>query len=110
MTKKPVHTPDGRYFVVQGRLWRASNPNLPPDVRAILVNDLMRARRAVKESIASCDATRLATARASVNAAKISLGERGAVWWDDGATFDRHLVKNTPYADWYLKLQKSDSA
>lgn len=107
---KPVDTPDGRYLVVQGRLWRASNPNLPPDVRARFVRDLMRARREVKESIASCDATRLATARASVNAAKISLGERGAVWWDDGTTFDRRLVQNTPYADWYLTLQKSDSA
>ena len=25
-------TPDGRYFVVRGRLWRASNPALEPDV------------------------------------------------------------------------------
>ena len=27
-------TPDGRYFVVRGRLWRCSNPNLPEGDRA----------------------------------------------------------------------------
>src|SRR3546814_12988328 len=26
-------TPDGRYFVVRGRLWRMSNPSLHPDTR-----------------------------------------------------------------------------
>lgn len=40
--------------------------------------------------------------RSSVNAVKIVLGERGPVWWEDGARdFNRHLVKNTPYRDWY---------
>ena len=38
-------------------------------------------------------------ARAKVHAAKVALGERGPVWWDDGAPdYNRHLVKNTPYA------------
>ena len=27
------HTPDGRYFVSKGRLWRTTNPALPDDVR-----------------------------------------------------------------------------
>ncbi|HLU77141.1 MAG TPA: hypothetical protein VKZ48_04445 [Burkholderiales bacterium] len=28
--------------------------------------------------------------------------ERGPPWWQDGAPdFNRHLVKNTPYAAWY---------
>lgn len=49
-------------------------------------------------------------ARASVDAAKIALGERGSVGWDDGTEFDRHLVANTPYAQWYLHIEKSDSA
>jgi len=40
-------TPDGRYFVVSGRLWRTSNPGLAPDVRQELVDQLMRARRQV---------------------------------------------------------------
>jgi hypothetical protein len=96
-------------MVVRGRLWRASNPNLPEEVRTRLVRELMQARREVKESIHSSDAGRLAAARASVDAAKIALGERGPVWWDDGAEFDRHLVANTPYAQWYLNLEKSES-
>lgn len=101
---KPVHTPDGRYLVVRGRLWRATNPNLPPEVRARLVHELMRARREVKEAKNSQDARRLAAARASVDAAKRALGERGPVWWDDGSELDRHLVSNTPYAEWYRNL------
>lgn len=100
-----VHTPDGRYVVVRGRLWRASNPNLPEEVRATLVNELMRARREVKDSIRSNDASRLMAARRSVDAAKVALGERGPVWWDDGTDFDRHLVTTTPYANWYLNLE-----
>jgi len=64
--------------------------------------EVMRARREVKESLRSSDAKRLAAARASVDAAKIALGERGPVWWDDGTEFDRHVVTNTPYADWYV--------
>jgi hypothetical protein len=40
-------TPDGRYFVVDGRLWRTSNPALAPEVRQALVDALMRARRQV---------------------------------------------------------------
>ena len=30
--------------------------------------------------------------------AKVELGERGPVWWSDGAPdYNRHLIKNTPY-------------
>ena len=44
----------------------------------------------------------LKAARASVDAAKRALGERGPVWWKDGAQdYNRYLAKNTPYADWY---------
>src|SRR5436305_14713863 len=33
---------------------------------------------------------------------KRQLGERGPTWWEDGAPdFNRHLARNTPYADWY---------
>ena len=40
--------------------------------------------------------------RAGVDAAKRALGERGPVWWDDGSPdWNRHLAKNTPYADWW---------
>jgi hypothetical protein len=38
-------TPDGRYFVVRGRLWRMADPDLDPERKLELVRDLMRARR-----------------------------------------------------------------
>jgi hypothetical protein len=103
-----LRTPDGRYLVIAGRLWRASNPNLSEEARARWVSELMRARREVKEATRSKDAKRLAAARASVDAAKVALGERGPVWWEDGVAFDRHLVTNTPYAEWYRKRVKAD--
>ena len=34
-------TPDGRYFVVKGRLWRRSNPAVDEVTRAALVQELM---------------------------------------------------------------------
>lgn len=43
-------TPDGRYFVVKGQLWRCSNPSLEEDVRQRLVDALMAARREVKKA------------------------------------------------------------
>lgn len=95
-------TPDGRYFVVKGRLWRCSSPALPETTRAEYVKALMNARRAVKTAKASEDSAALKQAREQVNAAKVALGERGPVWWDDGAPdFNRYLVKNSPYARWY---------
>ncbi|MET0534441.1 MAG: hypothetical protein ABW171_09475, partial [Steroidobacter sp.] len=101
---QPLHTPDRRYIVVRGRLWRASNPKLSAKVRERLVRELMRARLDVKHALHAKDAVRLKQARNAVNAAKIALGERGPVWWDDGLDFHRRLVKNTPYAQWYLHL------
>ena len=102
MAEAPLRTPDGRYLVVRGRLWRASNPCLPDQVRSTLVNQLMAARREVGVARRAGDRQQLAEAGAAVDAAKRALGERGPVWWQDGAPdFNRHLVKNTPYARWY---------
>lgn len=71
-------TPDGRYLIVRGRLWRTTNPGLGKQERERLVHDLMNARRAV-------------------NSAKRGLVERGPVWWTDGEPdWNRHMVKNTP--------------
>jgi hypothetical protein len=99
-------TPDGRYMVVRGRLWRVTNPDLPPAEREALVRALMAGRRGVKAALAAGDAQALAAARAAVDAAKVGLGERGPVWWHDGAKdFNRHLVKNSPYAQWHARLQ-----
>jgi hypothetical protein len=96
-------TPDGRYFVVRGRLWRRANPSLPAERRETLVRELMTARRAVQAALKSGSTDELALARKSVDAAKIALGERGPVWWDDGSPdLNRHKVKDSPYAEWYL--------
>jgi hypothetical protein len=98
-------TPDGRYFVVRGRLWRTSNPALAPDVRQELVDALMQARRQVGAAKKAGDADAERSARAAVDAAKRALGERGPVWWLDGAPdFNRRMAANTPYADWYAAL------
>jgi len=95
-------TPDGRYFVVRGRLWRCTNPALPEAERSALVSKLMGARRAVGRALRAKDAAALAAARAQVDGAKVGLGERGPVWWGDGAPdFNRHMVKNSPYVEWY---------
>ncbi|WUR13379.1 hypothetical protein E7V67_027470 [[Empedobacter] haloabium] len=103
-------TPDGRYFVVAGRLWRMSNPALPPEERQRLVDQLMTARRQVGAARKAGDAMAERAARDAVDAAKHGLGERGPVWWSDGAPdYNRRLVKNTPYADWYAKLVQADA-
>lgn len=99
-----LKTPDNRYIVVRGRLWRATNPALPKDERDRLTKMLMAARREVKGAQKDGDPTALKQAREAVDAAKHALGERGEVWWRDGAPdYNRHLVKNTPYAEWYLQ-------
>lgn len=99
-------TPDGRYFVVRGRLWRCSNPALAEADRQALVKDLMDARRAVKAAKAANDPAALKAARAHVQAAKVGLGERGPVWWNDGAAdFNRHMAKNSPYAAWFEAVE-----
>ena len=101
-------TPDGRYFVVRGRLWRTSDPSLDPELRAALVAELMDARRALRRG--QPEEVR-AEARARVDQAKRGLGERGPVWWTDSAPdFNRKLVKNTPYAAWFAGLPPNDEA
>lgn len=104
----PPHptTPDGRYFVVRGRLWRCSNPALPPEERARLTGELMAARRAVRDALRTDDARALRRARRAVDAAKVALGERGDPWWDDGTPdYNRRMAKNTPYAAWWRKAE-----
>lgn len=65
----------------------------------------MEARRQVKAAGRVRDDDAMRAARSAVDAAKVALGERGPVWWSDGAKdFNRCLVKNTPYADWYSRV------
>lgn len=100
-------TPDGRYFVVRGRLWRKSNPMLSETERSQWVSKLMSARNAVR--LAKDDDAARRKARAEVDEAKMALGERGPVWWDDGAPdYNRHLVRNTPYFGWFKELPAED--
>jgi len=106
-----VLTPDQRYIIVRGRLWRAANPALRPDQRDELTRRLMNARREVAAARRVGDDERLARARGEVDAAKVALGERGAVWWSDGAPdLNRKLVKNTPYASWFERSAASATA
>jgi hypothetical protein len=103
LTQPPV-TPDGRYIVVRGRLWRRANPHLAETDRQALVARLMDARRAVGQAMRAGDDRAVAAARAAVDAAKVALGERGPVWWSDGDDLNRRAIRNTPYAGWYATL------
>jgi hypothetical protein len=87
----PVYpiTPDGRYFVVRGRLW------------------LMAARRAVGAARRAGDKGAEDEAHAAVDQAKHALGERGPVWWTDGAPdLNRHLARTGPYAEWFAAITR----
>ncbi|GAA2356102.1 hypothetical protein Cme02nite_49120 [Catellatospora methionotrophica] len=66
-------TPDGRYLIVSGRRWRATDPAIPEPLRQELVDELMAARRLVR--------TDPQAARPRVRDAKVALGERGDPWW-----------------------------
>ncbi len=80
---EPERTPDGRYIVVNGRRWRASDPGLPEERRQELVDELMDARRAVAAAKRADDTAAERAARDRVHAAKVALGERGTPWWEE---------------------------
>lgn len=102
--KHPV-TPDGRYFVVRGRLWRMADPSLSAERRAELVRALMAARHTVGTARRGGDTEGLSLARAAVDDAKRALGERGPAWWPDGAPdYNRRMARTTPYAAWFAAL------
>jgi len=104
-------TPDGRYFVVRGRLWRCSDPSLSAVERRRLVAELMAARRAVGTARRSGDPAGVAAAGAAVDKAKRELGERGPVWWGDGAPdYGRRMARNTPYAEWFAGLDSANGS
>jgi hypothetical protein len=82
VTRDVGRTEDGRWIVVDGRRWRAADPDLPEDVRARLLHHLGVARSAVRTSGRAGDPAAVAAARARVQLAKTGLGERGAAWWE----------------------------
>jgi hypothetical protein len=103
-SEAPLATPDGRYIVVRGRLWRANNPGLAPEARALLVAQLMAARHAVGAARKRGDKAALSQAGAAVELAKVGLGERGPVWWSDGAPdLNRRMARTTSYAEWFRR-------
>ncbi|MBB2946706.1 hypothetical protein FB565_006474 [Actinoplanes lutulentus] len=73
-------TEDGRYIVVKGRRWRATDPEIPEDEAARLRKALMSARRDVGTALRNSDDPK--SARARVQLAKVALGERGDPWWE----------------------------
>ena len=107
----PVFTPDRRYIVVRGRLWRAANPDLNADERDMFTKELMSARRAVAAGKRKSDDAAVRRARRRVQRSKAGLGERGPVWWDDGAPdLNRRMIVNTPYAEWWRRIQRYRAA
>jgi hypothetical protein len=82
-----------------------ASPDLDEEERDGLVHRLMAARRAVRDAKQDADREAETAAHRMVDDIKQSLGERGPVWWDDGSPdLNRHLAKNTPYAEWYANI------
>ncbi len=93
--------------MVRGRLWRCSNPALSGEERQRWTDALMQARRAKGAAMRLRDREAREAARQRVDEAKIALGERGAPWWSDGAPdWNRHMARNTPYAEWFESLTR----
>ncbi|MER5560030.1 hypothetical protein AB0C89_09950 [Streptomyces sp. NPDC048491] len=84
--RRPDHTPDGHFVVIEGRRWRATDPLLPEDIASRLRKHLMAARRAVRSALADEDEATLRAARERVQLAKVALGERGTPWWEQSAS------------------------
>lgn len=72
---------DPHYFVMKGRRWRRSDPNIPPSLYSELVKELMSARRDVGTAKRGDDTLAMRAARNRVQDAKVALGERGHKWW-----------------------------
>jgi hypothetical protein len=72
-------TEDGRYVVIDGRRWRATDPQIPDERRSELQKVLMAWRREVRRTKGTDQERR---ARDGVQAAKVALGERGTPWWE----------------------------
>ncbi|WP_205472498.1 hypothetical protein [Nocardioides sp. SYSU D00038] len=76
---EPEPTADGRYVVIDGRRWRATDPAIPEERRGELQRALMAWRREVKRTKGTHEER---GARDGVQAAKVALGERGTPWWE----------------------------
>lgn len=77
--ESPERTADGRYIVVRGRRWRATDPELPEEFTVPLRSELGRARSAIGRAE---DPDEVRAWRDRVQLAKEGLGERGQAWWE----------------------------
>lgn len=75
----PERTDDGRYIIVKGRRWRATDPILPEELAAQLRSHLGTARSSIRTA---ADDSEVLAWRRRVQLAKEGLGERGDAWWD----------------------------
>ncbi|WP_336660430.1 biopolymer transporter Tol [Leucobacter sp. USHLN153] len=75
----PERTPDGRFIIVNGRKWRASDPVLPEELAAALRSELGSARSRIGHTSEERERRGL---RDRVQLAKEGLGERGTAWWE----------------------------
>ena len=103
MSDRPVErTDDGRWVIVDGRRWRATDPAVPDDVRAHLQHHLGVARARVRAAGRNGDDAGVVAARTRVHLAKTGLGERGTAWWEQDADARR--------ARWEAALAELDAA
>ncbi|MBX9246098.1 hypothetical protein ICW40_14950 [Actinotalea ferrariae] len=87
---------------MRGRLWRRRDPRLSREDVETLTRELMAARRAKGAAMRAGDDGAREAARLRVDAAKVALGERGPVWWDDDAPdLTRRMARTTGYAAWF---------
>jgi hypothetical protein len=75
----PPLTEDGHHVVINGRKWRATDPDIPAERRDELQHVLMAWRREVGRTKGT---DRERASRDGVQAAKVALGERGDPWWE----------------------------
>lgn len=73
-----MEPPKSAFFTAGRRRWRATDPRIPHNLRQELVNELMAARRAIREAR---NELAIREGRRRVNDAKVALGERGQGWW-----------------------------
>ncbi len=73
---------DGRWIVVDGRRWRATDPAIPEAFRRELVDELMSARREVAGRAAP-RTRRPSAPHALACRRRRSPGERGEPWWEE---------------------------
>lgn len=75
-------TDDGHFVVIDGRRWRATDPDIPDERRDELQHVLMAWRREVKRTRGTDEERR---SREGVQTTKVALGERGTPWWEQSA-------------------------